>query len=441
MATRSDTYSTDNHGWAELLEPRKAQPSLSGNHRVPFVVVGAGVTGLACARRLAELHPDQEIMLLEARKVAQGASGRNSGFAVSISHFTSGYTKGQSGSDVENYGRINRLNQAGLEMLRQQVKELKINCQWREGGYFHVAADEISRQEYDHFCKYLQTMEIDHTEHDCDSLNDLLGTKHYHSGINVPDGALVQPAALVVGLANNLPKNVTLYEQSPVLDIRNGKPITLRLEGGEVLSDQIFLATNYEAPKLGYLNRYLIGSTLSGSLTRVLEKDELASLGSLSDWGTLSLHRGGATLRLTVDGRICLRNTAEYNGAVLLTPQALAERQLVHRQSFEKRFPQLAHVPFEFGWSGVEGISANGTNFFGRQEENIYLAGGFNGSGLSRGTAFGAALAEYAGGGQSKLIEDCLACEPASWLPPRPLLDIGAWFTVRSRFRGVGQDR
>ncbi len=98
-------------------------------------------------------------------------------------------------------------------------------------------------------------------------------------------------------------------------------------------------------------------------------------------------------------------------------------------------------MPFEHAWSGVEGISRNGTNFFGRQRENVFFAGSYNGSGVSRGTAFGAALADYANGGQSELISDCLNSTPATWLPPRPFLDIGAAFTIRSRFKGVGLDR
>jgi glycine/D-amino acid oxidase-like deaminating enzyme len=125
----------------------------------------------------------------------------------------------------------------------------------------------------------------------------------------------------------------------------------------------------------------------------------------------------------------------------LLGRQTLAQRQTIHRASFEKRFPQLAHVPFEYAWSGVEGISLNSTNFFAEQNNNIYLAGGYNGSGVSRGTAFGYALADYASGGQSILINDCLASAPARWIPPRPFLDIGAMLTVRSRFYGVGLDR
>jgi len=430
-------FQTDPHGWAELLPERQACRPLSGTHRVPWVVVGAGLTGLASARRLGELHPDEEILLLDARLVGQGASGRNSGFAVAASQFPGGVVPDQ----IENYRRVNRINQAGLDQLSAQVSENAIDCQWCEQGIYHTAADRMAIEEYDHFLRYLETLEINHTPLDKTSLIDRLGTSLYHVGVHVTGGALLQPAALVRGLAHSLPANVKLREQSPVIEIEDGKFLTLRLADGEVKTDKLILAINHEASSLGLLRPYLIGSTLSGSFTRVLSDEELASLGSETEWGVISLHGGGATVRLTRDRRLCIRNTAEYHGSKLLSDKKLGHRQAIHREAFDKRFPQLTQVSFEYSWSGVEGISRNGTNFFGQQRRNIYLAGGYNGSGVSRGTAFGTAIAEYASGEASQTINDCLASAPGAWMPPRPLLDIGAFFTVRSRFRGVGLDR
>ena len=394
MPLTSKNFPTDYHGWAEFLPKRQATASLTGNHRHKWVVVGAGLTGLACARRLAEIHPDQTILLLDARYVAQGASGRNSGFVVSTSHFPGTLDRGQ----IDNYRRINRINRAGLDLLSSQVLQNDIECQWQRDGFIHTAADRNSIKECEHFQHYLDTLKIDHKLLDKRLLSEKLGTQHYQLGIQIGDGALVQPAALVRGLASSLPENVLLHEQSPVLKIENGSPLTLQLANAQVKTDKLVLATNYEAPALGFLKRYIIGSTLSGSFTRKLDKQELSSLGSLTQWGAISLHGGGATLRLTNDHRISIRNTAEYHGSRLLSDDELSRRQSIHRESFEKRFPQLAQVPFEYAWSGVEGISRNGTNFFGQQRQNIYLAGGYNGSGVSRGTAFGTAIADYASG-------------------------------------------
>jgi len=430
-------FPTDGHGWAELLPPRQPCDALGTGKRVAWTVIGAGLTGLACARRLATLHPDQEILLLDARCVGQGASGRNSGFAVATSQFNGGFDPQQ----LETYRRVNRINRTGLDLLDAEVADNGIACQWRRDGFIHTAIDQGALREYDFFQRYLEALEVDHELLGAGELQARLGSGLYQAGIAIGDGALVQPAALVRGLADSLPANVQLHERSPVLEIADGKPITLRLAAAEVICDKLVVATNYEAPGLGLLQRYLIGSTLAGSFTRVLTESEKASLGNLKEWGAISLHSGGATVRLTADGRMQIRNTAEYHGGRLLDDAELAARQATHRAGFEKRFPQLAQVPFEFAWSGVEGITRNGTNFFGKQRDNVFFAGGYNGSGVTRGTAFGTAIADYASGESTQTVSDCLASAPAAWIPPRPLLDIGAFFKVRSRFRGVGLDR
>ena len=432
-----NNFPTDQHGWAELLPERNESLSVVENQRAQWVVVGAGLTGLACARRLGELHPDHEILILDARLVGQGASGRNSGFTVGVSHFPGAFDSKQKA----NYARVNRINQTGVALLDQHINAQSIDCQWDNRGFHHGAADTYSIKERTNFLGYLNAMEIDYTALDQEAMQQRFGTALYKTGVHVKAGGLVQPAALVRGLADSLPANVRLIEQCPVLNITHGKPITLTTSQGEITTDKLILATNYEAVKLGFLSRRLIGSTLSGSFTRKLTESELSSLGEHREWGIISLHSGGATIRLTADGRICLRNTGEYCGGGLLTPKKLQQRQAIHRASFEKRFPQLIHVPFEYSWSGVEGSSRNGTNFFGEQNENVFLAGGYNGSGVSRGSAFGHALAEYASGGQSELINDCLASAPALWIPPRPILDVGAALTVGMRFWGVGLDR
>ncbi|MBT4490786.1 MAG: FAD-dependent oxidoreductase, partial [Rhodospirillaceae bacterium] len=266
MKTGSQKFPTDPHGWAELLPAREAAPSLHGRHGAAWAVVGGGMTGLACARRLAALHPDQDILLLEARLVGQGASGRNSGFAVAVSHFNGGFAAGQ----MPEYRRVNRINRAGLDLLRAQVAEFAISCQWHEGGFHHTAADKMAIRELTHFRQYLEAMEIAHTPLDRTALQGRLGTAYYQHGVHVHQGALLQPAALVRGLADTLPANVKLYEQSPVLGMEGGNRLILRLAKGTVECDKVILATNYEAGKLGLLRRRLTASTLSGSFTRVL---------------------------------------------------------------------------------------------------------------------------------------------------------------------------
>src|SRR2546423_6580106 len=63
-----------------LAEDRPDLPANRLRGRVDVAVVGGGVTGCACALRLAEAG--KRVRLFEAREIAGGASGRNGGFAL-----------------------------------------------------------------------------------------------------------------------------------------------------------------------------------------------------------------------------------------------------------------------------------------------------------------------------------------------------------------------
>ena len=437
MSLNNTVFDHETRGWVDLIPSRKPQEKLTTNLEAKWLVIGAGFTGLSCARRLAELNSNDQIVLLDAREIGQNSSGRNSGFAVAHSHFSGRYQKNK----LDQYKRIDRINQVGLDSLKSIINKSQISCDFKESGIYHMAADKNSSEECDYFVDYLQKRQIGHIPLSQDQINLELGTKWYRKGVKVKDGALVQPAKLVFGLADTLPSNVNLYENSPVLGMEIGKINTVRLPNSTIKAENVIMACNYEPIANGKQKQRVVGVTLSGSITRVLTQDEIEMLGSESSWGILSLHSGGATVRLTEDKRISIRNTAEYNNQCLLSDGQLKERQMVHRQAFDNRFPGLSHVPFEHLYSGVEGVSANKTNVFKKLSSNLYFAGCYNGSGITKGTAFGMGIAEYVCQHESALVSDCLATTKANWLPPRPLLDIGAWFVTKQRFKGVGKDR
>ena len=430
-------FDHETKGWVDLIQPREPRPKLTSHIDTRWLVIGAGFTGLSCARRLAELNPGEKIVLLDAREVGQSASGRNSGYAVAHSHFSGGYQKNQ----IDHYERIDRINQTGLNSLKSIIDKNHIDCDYKDSGIYHMAADQNSSLECDYFVDYLKKRNIEHKELSKDQIKTKLGTSWYQKGVKVKNGALVQPAKLVFGLADTLPNNVELYENSPVTAINLGKVNTIRTPNASLKALNVIMACNYEPIDNGRHKQRVVGVTLSGSITRVLTEDEISLLGTESSWGVLSLHSGGATVRLTEDKRISIRNTAEYNNQSLLNKEQLKERQKVHRQAFDNRFPELSHVPFEHLYSGVEGVTGNKTNIFKRLSSNLYFAGCYNGSGITKGTAFGLAAADYACGNEEGLVDDCLSIEKPQWLPPKPILDIGAWYVTKQRFKGVGKDR
>ena len=85
--------------WINDLTPRSNIRTLSSDLDCEWLIVGAGYTGLSAARKLAQLYPNQKILLVDAQLAGEGASSRNSGYLVD-STLNDGFT---SNKELENY--------------------------------------------------------------------------------------------------------------------------------------------------------------------------------------------------------------------------------------------------------------------------------------------------------------------------------------------------
>ena len=73
--------------WLDDPERPPALPTLSRATSADLVVVGGGYTGLWTALRAKEREPGRDVLLLEAGRCGDQASGRNGGFAsASLTH-------------------------------------------------------------------------------------------------------------------------------------------------------------------------------------------------------------------------------------------------------------------------------------------------------------------------------------------------------------------
>ena len=133
----------------------------------------------------------------------------------------------------------------------------------------------------------------------------------------------------------------------------------------------------------------------------------------------------GATIRLTKDKRILIRNTAEVRNPNLMKEQDLKERVKLHSSGIKKRFPSLSDNLIENSWSGIVGRSGNGSQIFEKLEKNIYAVGCYNGSGIGVGTFFGEQIALMASNQQSDEISVIEERKKPNWLPPQPFLNVG----------------
>ena len=122
-----------------MLEPLREPTVLTGDLTADHVVIGGGYSGLAVARRLAELDPSASIVLIEGDRIGNNAAGRSSGFAIDHAHNLR--AKGFADAVAEAKADI-ALNRAGLEWLGATIAANDIDCQWVQEGKYHAAATD-----------------------------------------------------------------------------------------------------------------------------------------------------------------------------------------------------------------------------------------------------------------------------------------------------------
>jgi glycine/D-amino acid oxidase-like deaminating enzyme len=431
----------DRCGWWGLLPPRAGPVRrLAGDGEADAVVIGAGFTGLAAARRLAELRPGWRVVVLDAGRAGSGASGRSSGFLVDIAFFTTAMEPAAAERHV-------RLSRAGIDELRRRVAEAGTDCDWDDRGWFHAAAGETGYRDLATLRQWLDERGEPYAWLDAPALAEVLGTRFYRAGIRLPGRPLVQPAALVRGLAADLPRAVELYEDSPVRTLAGpraggrGRPPAWRVTAGDgtLSTPRVLLATNGCTPALGFLGDRVFPLLTFGSLTRPLAPGERAALGGEARWGVLAQDAMGSTLRRTGDGRLLVRNTLAFDRSLDARPAVLARARQDHRRALARRFPALGEVELELTWSGVMGVTPSRRHYFGRLEEGLWATAGFTGAGIAQGTIAGSLLAELACGEDSQLLRDMLSLPPPGRLPPRPLQDLGIRWRVARMNAGAGE--
>ncbi|MEM5340602.1 NAD(P)/FAD-dependent oxidoreductase [Paraburkholderia azotifigens] len=414
-------------GWYHLSGPRQPRPAHSGMKKARWTIIGAGYTGLAAARQMALNFPDEEIVLVEAQEVGFGTAGRNAGFAIDLPHDIGAedYI-----GDLETARSTLKLNLLGQSVLRDIVQSNRIDCAMRASGKYQAAVTRRGLAVLDAYRRGLDKLGQPYEIIEGDSLPEHIGTAFYKRALYTPGTILVQPSALVKGLADSLPENVTLFERTPITEVEYGEKIVLGHANGRITTDKLVLANNAFGMRFGFLGRTMLPVFLYASLTRPLTKDEQAALGGKSFWGVIPADPFGSTVRRTHDNRILIRNSFSFNPDGRPKQHNLGRMAKRHRVSFERRFPKLPNVGFDYTWSGSLALSQNHQGFFGQLAPGVYGALCCNGLGITRGTVTGTLLADWIAGKRSDLIDFLLSSSGPNKAPPEPFLSLGVNATL-----------
>ncbi len=418
-------------GWIAQAGSYRAFPSVTGSAVTDWMVIGGGFTGLSAARELAARRPGDRIMLIDAKRIAQGAAARNSGFNVGydLPHFT----REHASAHLPDYLARTRIDIAGAEENERLIATLGIECDYRPTGFYYAVHDPARFAEAEALAKVLLDVGAEAHVIDSDAASARFGTDFYRRAIFVGGGGngTLQPAKFAKGLVDTMPTPVELFENTPALGLAplQGGGADVTTPGGSIRARNVIIALNGLTPRFGYKRFRMLPLSLTASLTRPLTETEDERIGRPEPWAVLCPIKGGTTMRLLPDRRILVRATVEY-GRDGVDEAGVAARRKSHIASLQRRFPWMGESDIDWSWAGTMGGSRGYRFIFDKPSPGVFLTACCNGNGIARLSMLGRLLVHYATGDQNELLSTALSLAEPDLLPPDPFLRMG----VAARF-------
>ena len=423
--------------WVKDLHQRINIKVLTKDKSCDWLIIGAGYTGMSAARKLSELHSNQKIILVDAQLAGEGASSRNSGYLVDTT-LNDGFT---SNKELTNYKKKTDIYKLGIEAVNKFIKKHQVDCDWNESGKYFASSKNIDEKILINFSKTLKKLGFKYSLFNREDLKNKLGTHFYNLALYTKGGILLHPGKLARAMIDALPQNVELYENSPLTEWKkNGDIIYCKFNNNKILTKKIIFCANGFLKSLGIKTNYNFPLTLTASMTRPLSDNEFKSIGEPKQWGVLPVRPMGATIRTTKDKRILIRNTAEVYNPFKMPDDELKKRSNNQKLGIKKRFPTLPDNIIESSWSGVVSRTRNSSQIFDQIDDNVFVAGCYNGSGIGVGTLFGEQIAIKASNEHTKEIDTIELPNKPTLLPPQPFLNFGIKSRlIYERFRAMSE--
>ena len=360
---------------ASVTRP-EALPALAGSVRADVCVVGGGLAGLSAALELA--GRGYAVVLLEARRIGWGASGRNGGQAI-VGFASDDAIESQLPPDDAR--RAWHLTVEALDLLRERMATHQIDCDFVP-GYLSLAVNARKARALDAWITHVErTYNYPLQRVRAQDAGQWIASTRFHSGAYDANSGHLHPLKYTLGLVRSVrAAGAQVFENTPVNALVRGARPVVKTAQGQVECDFVIMAGNVY---IGEFARELAPELPSrimpvGTYITATEPMEKARVDALIR------HRAAVCdtnfvldyFRPTVDNRMLFGGRVSYSTA---TPHDLAGSM---RQRMLAVFPQLHDVPIAHTWGGFVDITMNRAPDFGRIGSNIYYLQGFSGHGL-----------------------------------------------------------
>ena len=389
-----------------------AFPGLSGDISTDVCVIGGGYTGLSSALHLRQKGYD--VVLLEAERIAWGASGRNGG------HVGTGQRADQ--TSIEKWvgeEAAKGLWQLGLDAVQKVcdlINEHNIDCELGSGN-LHLAAKPSHARELQEELAHLESrygyQQLTYLT--AEAVAERTSARGFHGGLLDNGCKHLHPLKYALGLTRAASEaGVKIYEGTRGHPQADGQSGEVKTENGSVKARHIVIGCNAYlgnlvprmAGNIMPINNFVIAtSRLPSHLLPRINRDNL----SMSD--TLFVIN---YWKLSQDGRLIFGGGENYSSRFPRDIKAFVRPHMLNI------YPELQDVDIDYGWGGAVGITLNRMPDFGRIGKHLWYAQGFSGHGVPTATMAGSLLADAIDGDTAGF--DLMASVPTQRFPGGTLL-------------------
>ena len=351
-------------------------------------IIGGGYTGLSSALYLAK--EGLSVVLLEANKLASGASGANGGQVSGGMRRDQLYIEKALGKE---YARVLwDIGEKAKYHAKGLMDEYQIQCDYKKG----IAHPNHKQKFCEDSRAYVEHLNQNYDYHDIEYLNDdemkeVTGSETYFGGSYDKGEAHCHPLNYALGIAQAaLLAHAKIYENSTVSSYELSKShVKVITKLGSVKAERVVLACN---GYLGNLEKRLNSKILPMNnyivATKPLDNETVAKINP-RDIAFADSRFVINYFRLSADKRLLFGGGENYS-------QELSNNIIpIVTKPLEQIYPFLKGVKIDYAWGGKLAITMNRLPFYKEMNKGKVLsAQGYSGQGV--------ALASYAG----KVIAD-----------------------------------
>jgi glycine/D-amino acid oxidase-like deaminating enzyme len=349
------------------------RPALSQDIDVDVCVVGAGLAGLTAAREVA--RKGWSVAVLEAKRVAWNASGRNTGFVLPGFGQDADRIVERVGLDAAR--ELWALSQSGVDYVRETIADGDMGAMEHGDGWLHVSKTDRAAALQDD-AELHRNLGADVEFWPSSLVRSKLKSETYFQAVHFPTAFAIHPLNYALGLAGLAEQaGARIFENTSVLSIDPaGVRKRISTASARVRAGHIVLAGNTHLGALmPELSRTLIPIHTYVIVTRPLGPELAEAIdypGSVSDTDRADSHYrivGGD--RLMWAGRMTVWDAK---------PGRFGRRL---RRDLRRRFPQLETAEVDYAWTGELGMTVHRMPQIGELSPGVWLASGFGGHGLN----------------------------------------------------------